>query len=567
MIYMFKNNIEHKMNISSPRENTISQVNPDQGQILLSHQKFSESTHVPQNYFLGSSPSTSLLGKLYHFFWGEQKSDVSLDMEKNIIFTSRRINFPQFCYTINLFIVCNFMRFDTIKMIYKILFLMDIPQKESLFIGGFVPMTKCEYAIEIKKPLENGFVIIQTPSAKIIIDRKNNDEYYVESFFRITSKKFESKRMIVPTKDGKISVRIFFDGITKTNTISSNSQNPIITPFCSLSSSQLKYPSFTHGYIKISTIVLPDQDPSTVLLYSISQSAPRKLITPIGEKNMQPFGFDGPHDYTTIKNGLIYMKKFGYRGTIWFDIEYLKDENYIKFLKSLIHDESFEAGIHFSKSLTRLSPSEACNLISDEYTNISIQLNTPPKTWCSFRNGDNVDFANYIFDKYQMIWRNGEAGINAEPIVGNLEDDTWDWWNLASKAGIIYPVFAHQTDREPATKYSISFSKFRTWVDNYHAKGISIIPFQEWWLINANTFDTIITNISVQKQTLTFKVKTNGEKGLVNVNIASDHVLTITDTNTEEKIMWSNHGDNSITFYVQSNHEYEIFMNEIDVSR
>ena len=132
-------------------------------------------------------------------------------------------------------------------------------------------------------------------------------------------------------------------------------KNPIATPFYSQNDSQLKYSTFSNGYIKISNIVLPNHESSSVLLYRISQTAPRKFITPIGDKKIQPYGIDGPHDHTTIKNGLLYMKKFGYRGTIWFDILYLQDENYTEFLKSLLQNEFWEAGIHFSKSLTTLS--------------------------------------------------------------------------------------------------------------------------------------------------------------------------------------------------------------------
>jgi len=518
---------------------------------------------------LGSSSSdgNSFFGKLYRFFGGEQKSDVRYDQEKSLVYTTRRIHsFPRW-HSEKFFFLFNFVQLDTIKKLFKIFFLRDIQKKESLFIGGFVPMTKCQYIIELEKTEKNGFVIIQTPSAKIIIDRKNTDEYYVESFFNSASEKFACKRMIVPTKEGKISLKVFFDGIAKTNTISVNDQNSIITPFYSLSSSQLKYPSFSQGYVKISTIALPDQGTSTTLLHALSQSAPRKLITPIGDKNIQPLGFDGPHDYTTLKNGLAYMENFGYRGTIWFDIEYLKDEQYTTFLKALIHDKSWEAGIHYSKSLTTLSSAEAFTLISDEYITVTSKLSTPPKSWCSLRSMDTVVFANYLFDKYTMIWRNGETGVHTEPDVGNLDDTTWGWWNPASKAGLIYPVFTHQTDREPAIKYSISFSKFKTWIDNYKANGISIIPFQEWWLINANTNDIVITNISIINNTLKFKVKTNGERGLINVNISAEHDLKIIDLATSGIIKWTKNLDNSITFYVQSSHEYEIVRSENNASQ
>ena len=553
----------------SSEGNTSSQENPDHGRILLLHHNFSELNQVPHTFFLGSSSSdgNNVLGRLYCFFWGDQKSEVRIDPKKSINCTTRRTRgFPWF-YSEKLFFLFNFVQSDTIKTLFKIFFLRDIQKKESLFIGGFVPMTKCQYIIELEQTEKNGFVIIQTPSAKIIIDRKNTDEYYVESFFNSASEKFACKRMIVPTKEGKISLKVFFDGIAKTNTISVNDQNSIITPFYSLSSSQLKYPSFSQGYVKISTIALPDQGTSTTLLYALSQSAPRKLITPIGDKNIQPLGFDGPHDYTTLKNGLAYMENFGYRGTIWFDIEYLKDEQYNTFLKALIHDKSWEAGIHYSKSLTTLSSAEAFTLISDEYNTVTSKLSTPPKSWCSLRSMDTVVFANYLFDKYTMIWRNGETGVHTEPDVGNLDDTTWGWWNPASKAGLIYPVFTHQTDREPAIKYSISFSKFKTWIDNYKANGISMIPFQEWWLINANTNDIVITNISIINNTLKFKVKTNGERGLINVNISAEHDLKIIDLATSGIIKWTKNLDNSITFYVQSSHEYEIVRSENNASQ
>jgi hypothetical protein len=545
------------MNIFSVEKNTFLQENPDQGKIILLHQNFADINQIPQNFFLGSI-SGRFFGEIYSFFFGEQKSIISHNKEKCIILTSRRINFFPWLRNIHLFLIFNLVQFDLIKKIFKIFFLNYNPKNESLFICKFVPMTKCEYIIELEKPSEKGFVIIQTPGGNVIIDRKNFGEYYIDSYYRDPSEKFKFKRMIIPTKDGKISLKILFDGITKTNTISCNDQNPIVTPFNSTSRSQLKNPSFSSGYIKITNIALPNQETSTFLLYSISQSASRKLITPIGEKNSQPFGFDGPHSLTTIQNGLLYMKKFGYRGTIWFDILYIKDDDYTAFLKSLIQNEFWETGIHYSKSLNKLSSSIAYELISDEFETISSQLDTPPKSWCSLRNGDNVNFANYVYDKFKMIWRNGDTGIHSERIVGNLDDATWEWWNSASKSGLIYPAFTHQTDKEPAMRFSISYSNFKTWIDNYQSNGISIIPFNEWWHINANTNDTRITNISINNHTLKFQVRTNGEKGLVNVCVSPEPDLVIMDHQTNEKINWSDYGDNSITFYVQSNHEYEI---------
>jgi hypothetical protein len=156
-----------------------------------------------------------------------------------------------------------------------------------------------------------------------------------------------------------------------------------------------------------------------------------------------------------------------------------------------------------------------------------------------------------------MVWRNGDCGVHAEQNIGGLDDESWEWWDLASAAGMIYPVFIHQTDRDPALRYSLSYSNFKTWIDNYHANGISIIPFYEWWCMNANTHDMRITDISIQDHRLRFRVKTNGERGLVNVPVPAGPYLTVKDQNGQI-IPWTDHNDNSVTFYVESGHEYEI---------
>ena len=108
-----------------------------------------------------------------------------------------------------------------------------------------------------------------------------------------------------------------------------------------------------------------------------------------------------------------------------------------------------------------------------------------------------------------------------------------------------------------------SYSKFKTWVDNYNANGIVIVPFHEWWFINSNTNDMYIKDISFHNQTVTFKVITNGERGLVNINIPAEKEIRVTDIKTHEIIPWMVNVDNSITFSIQSNHEYEIFCPEI----
>ena len=146
--------------------------NPDQGEIILFHQNFAENHNIPHNFFLGSPASEGSLGKKYGFFFGSQKSDLYHNNEKCITYTTKRIHFFPWLFNIHLNFLFNIVQFDSIKRIFKIFFLSDKPKKESLFIGGFVPMTKCEYTIELEKTSEKGFIIVQTPSAKIIVESK-----------------------------------------------------------------------------------------------------------------------------------------------------------------------------------------------------------------------------------------------------------------------------------------------------------------------------------------------------------------------------------------------------------
>lgn len=541
--------------------NTIFHENPDQGKIILFHEDFTGIDTIPDNFFLSKSGSVSLLKKLYSFFFGEQQSDLKYDSTECIVYTSRIANHS---FWQNIPFV-HFTQFNSIKQIFKVFFLKSgIPNREPLFIGGFVPMTKCEYSIELTIPCAKGLVILETPHAKIIIDRTDFINYVADSFFTSTSKKIEYKRTIIQAREGKLFLKILFDGIAKTNTVYGNDGDPIVTPLYNLNSSRLKYSIFSKGYIKILNIVFPYRGCSAVVIHDISQSAPRKLITPIGGKNLQPFGFDGPHIYETVKNGLSYMGKFGYRGTIWFDKEYMNNEKYTPLFESLLWKEGWEAGIHYSRSLKKVPLPEVQMLISEEYEYVSSRLSTCPKSWCSHRNGDTIDFANYIFDNYNLIWRNGETGVHSEPGVGNLDESSWEWWVLASKAGLVHPAYTHQTDKEPGVPFSISYPKFKTWIDNYQAHGISIIPFYEWWQINANSNDALITNISIQNRSLKFTVKTNGERALVNVNVAADGGLRIMNNDTGELVHWTYNRDTSVSFYVQSDHEYALYGNEMD---
>ena len=152
------------------------------------------------------------------------------------------------------------------------------------------------------------------------------------------------------------------------------------------------------------------------------------------------------------------------------------------------------------------------------------------------RNRDNITHAIYAYENLGMFWRNGDSGIHAEKDVGNLDDDTWEWWEPASRAGMVYPVFTHELDQEPAIKYSISRSKFRNWVDNYYSNNVSIVSFYEYNQVNRNTYDAYFDNLEYNESLITFDAHTNGARALVNVNINAGKNTQVYD-NTLNKFL------------------------------
>lgn len=157
-----------------------------------------------------------------------------------------------------------------------------------------------------------------------------------------------------------------------------------------------------------------------------------------------------------------------------------------------------------------------------------------------------------------MYWRNGDSGVEAEEMIGNLDDDTWPWWELASHAGMTHPVFTHQTDKDPAIKYSISPSKLKTWIDNYYSNNVSIVSFYEYSLISRNTHDAYFDNIS-SNGNLKFDAHTNGFRSLINVNTSAVNNTRVYDNTTDKYLDFKVEADKSITFWVENNHTYGVY--------
>ena len=88
----------------------------------------------------------------------------------------------------------------------------------------------------------------------------------------------------------KSDFEIMFDGYNKTNTIYAKDGSCIVTPFYNLERQKLPYMDFSNGYIKFTAFIMGKGTYLDVDIYSINQTADRKLITAIGNNRMLPFG-------------------------------------------------------------------------------------------------------------------------------------------------------------------------------------------------------------------------------------------------------------------------------------
>jgi hypothetical protein len=313
--------------------------------------------------------------------------------------------------------------------------------------------------------------------------------------------------------------------------------------------------------MKFTAFVIGEGTYLKVNIQKINQKAERKLITSIGNNKIMPFGIDGPHARNTIEKGVTYLNSKNDTGTIWFDKVYLEryNETDLNYLRNLIANGSWEVGIHYSKELNSLPFEEAFKVMDEEYLYIYIVIGKKPTTWCSLRNQDNITHAIYAYDKLGMYWRNGDSGVNAENTVGNLDDDTWEWWKQVSRAGMVYPVFTHELDQEPANKYSISYSKFSNWADNYCSNNVSIVPFYIYSQVNRNTYDAYCDILEFNESLFMFDAHTNGAKSFLNVNITVGNSTQVYDYTLSKSLNYTRELDNSITFWVENNHAYCVY--------
>lgn len=554
--------------------------NSNQGSVRLFSQNFSDVNNVPNNIFIAKINSSATLDRTYSKIYGKAKSEVIIDnASKELQYTTTRDS-PLIPYSLLAYVdiitccgmiqwaenllkpssICIFCKSSSTPIIH---YLEEPAQSGYLYICGLTPMVRCAYEIsmDINTDDTQSFVELDSPGSKLTIQDIDNNTV-LKSYFQTDSGNIESKTISIGNAAEKSTFKIIFDGENKTNTICSENGSYIVTPFYNLDRQKLPYVDFSNGYTKFTPFILGAGTYLDVNISSINQKAERKFITPIGYSKMIAFGLDGPYPINETGQGINYLSSKGDRGTIWFDVGDIDkwNETDLDYLRNLVTNDSWETGIHFSKELNRLPLEEAYKTMDKEYEYVYEKIGQKPTSWCCLRNNDNITHATYAYKKLRMFWRNGETGVHAEKVVGNLYDDTWEWWETASRAGMTHPVFTHQLDKDPAEKYSISYSKFKTWVDNYRSNNISIVSFYEYGQINRNSHDAHFENISSNGNLIGFEAHTNGFRALINLNITAGKDTQVYDQTSSKYLDYKTEEDKSVTFWTENNHTYNVYL-------
>lgn len=409
--------------------------------------------------------------------------------------------------------------------------------KGQLYIAGLTPaiITNISLEAEMSRDDQNSVLFMHIGDARLAFYLYDGSPDYgrVKSYYFDPSKGEVSQfsdNINLSSMDEtswRFTVTVQFNGVTNSNIIYIDGVQVLETPAYSLHHPGLAQPysSFSSPLIYI-WFWFPNmaisEGQAQVRIYSVTQTVPDyQYVTPIGNAKIQPFGLDGPHGWQYIRNGISYLQSTGGRGTIWADVltqfagGYSSED--LAELQALLAD-GWELGIHFSESLSSLSMEDAVALMIEEYNVITQLFGQSPTSWCSLGNAEEPSHAEYAYHNLGMVWRNGYNGVGngITGIRAGLYDIKWYFHEAASEAGLINPIYTHQTDRDPAGQYAISYSNFTIWVDNYAAAGVTIVPWIDYWQTAQNTGHTEISGLRAESgKSLSFTIDNIGGKSRV----------------------------------------------------
>ena len=430
-------------------------------------------------------------------------------------------------------------------------------------IGGFTPETNTRYNITMGHVItqDSDQLNIQIGGLYVVVNPMADGDLRVYNLQGFANGTQNFVYMTIPSGSWTMpyTLTLDYDGINQTETSMIGSYT-LTSPM--FNTGKLPYEQISPDYMELSLSDIGSGETGfSIKLYNITQTVKRTgNETAIGDKSLQPFGFDGPLAYTTVQNGTALITKAGGRATIWADTGNLVEPaQNIPFVQGLLN-EGWELGIHYNQTLsTDTEPHMNTSIIQQTATISSYFTGKPtPTSWCSLQNSDNITDANIVYQLYPgTIWRNGYMGTDGIPTVGNLDDDSWNATSAMSAAGIIIPSFTHETDVSPAIEYSIDYSYFQTWVANLQANGITISPLTDWYKAGANSHDASFTENTFGSALLNFTAHTNGYPALVEVSLPYTSSYSIRDS-TGSSVSFRSAPDGNTEFYVTNGYTYTI---------
>ncbi len=301
-----------------------------------------------------------------------------------------------------------------------------------------------------------------------------------------------------------------------------------------------------------------EADDNTIIkLYRVTQQvyAPNSVVT-IGSNKYQAFGYDGPHPASTVAAGMDEIRDANMNATIFADIGYMNDPNFIQYLKGLIAD-GWELGIHYSEGLSTLNLANATTMMMEEYKIISEMFETQPLTWCSLGNLDNSTYSLLAKENLNMVFRSLRVIPQNVPGSTDITNPTIYYWLGAAKSGAsTVPIYVHQTEVEPQpSRSSVDASNFDTWLYYIINNGVRLTGFYKWYMINSNQIDATF-DTSANETTTTITANTNGYNAIILVKIKSDSVIAV--QRNKQIIDHSISPEGYIIFEVENGGEYKI---------
>lgn len=259
------------------------------------------------------------------------------------------------------------------------------------------------------------------------------------------------------------------------------------------------YPYLTPTLIQFS-MGLGGATKMNLTIADFEQSIDTSPTTPTNKA--MAFGFDGPRPNWTY--GKDWLVSHGMNGTIWIDDDIywgstgMNDTGRADILDA-INNHSFEVGIHFTQRLTDLSLTAAYALIDTEIANVTSYIGQAPKSWSSLQNADNSTHANYIYNKYKMLWRNAPDSVQSFTSLGQISDtnNITYFWNNASRSASYMPAFTHSVTAS-AESDSMTINSFDNIFGNITNNSIAVMGFKYWYSLN-----NYITNVSNLQNTTT----------------------------------------------------------------